>query len=159
MDTITKDYWNDLLWSIISIAAGIFSFSIAGGQSKPAFIIVVGSVFALGGVVLLVKAHRRFYDFRRLITEGSKHAVWISVHNSGAKNSSATSLLIKVYFSETAPDASITFETAENNSLRKTMDSELRTKATLLKRKEGTNLIMIYFEGHTLLPSSHVRYL
>jgi len=159
MDTILKDFLNSLLYGLISIIMGITSFCLAPEQRHPELICAIGGVFAIGGTTLIAKGRCRLQAFRKLRMNGTKQDVYISVHNTGSGDSSATSFLVKVYPSNLAQKVSITFEASENSNLRVIMESKKIEKATLLCREGNSGMVIIYVDGQMVLPSSGVRHL
>lgn len=158
MDAFTKDYINSLFFGAISVLMGVATIYLAGDSldSKVAF--SIGGIFLIGGVALSAIAWRRLLDFRKLMAEGKKQDVWISVHNTGSGISSATSFLVKAYRDKTEKEAIVTFEVNETRCLREIMETKRKEKAALLKRKENTGMVVLYVDGQMLLPSSGVRY-
>lgn len=129
-------------------------FCLAADRSHSGVAFAVGGVLAIGGIVLVAKAWWWFCDFKKLMMEGKRHDVWISLHG----NRSDTSFLAKVYLSETALEASLSFLVNENPNLRSILESRQKAKAVLLKRDRHMGMVIVYIDGEMILPSGDVRY-
>lgn len=157
MNAITKDYRNLVTWGVVAIVAGIFSAGLAFRSAQLGLPALVGGVFILGGLVLIVQARQRRFGFHKLIAEGVKAPVWISVHNSGAGNSSATTFIVKIYLSKSAEQSTIAFPTEERTNLRTIMETKQRAEAQLLQHPEVRGLLILYLGEQLILPNGRAR--
>jgi len=84
MNTVSKDYIKSLVMGLVAILMGIAMLYLAHNRSNTGVTFAVGSVFLIGGMALITIARWWLNDFTKLMREGRKYDVWISLHNTGS---------------------------------------------------------------------------